>query len=312
MPITTETVLERLYAAAHLVNSATGLDCVIVSPETKIMLELPPNHLERCFCKRLESITGTKNNIDHFFNRCEEAQENTTYIIYSCPFGLTNVIIPGINDNRMVAALQIGPITTCDTDELLQKYGLSIRSADVKNLQEIKEYLDTLPKASISYIITMSELVNALVTDESITFRSEQMPINDYLPDYTPNACEDVIGAVQEFVASHFTDNDISLDSVAKNVYVHPSYLSRIFSQQFNCHFRSYINTLRINMASELLAETDKTVGEICQEVGFSDHSYFNKVFRQLKGVTPSEYRNACHGQGGNTADPAGKMHTAE
>ena len=98
--------------------------------------------------------------------------------------------------------------------------------------------------------------------------------------------------SIQEYIVANFTNNDMSLDMVAKHVYVHPSYISRIFSQQFNTPFRTYINGLRVNLASELLDTTDKSIGDICHEVGFSDHSYFNRVFKSIRGLTPSEYRN--------------------
>jgi len=49
---------------------------------------------------------------------------------------------------------------------------------------------------------------------------------------------------------------------------------------------------LRVNLASELLDTTDRSIGDICHDVGFSDHSYFNRVFKSIRGLTPSEYRN--------------------
>ena len=51
-------IIERLHATAHLLNNAIGLNCVIVGPEKEIALEMPPNHIGSCFCKRLEELTG--------------------------------------------------------------------------------------------------------------------------------------------------------------------------------------------------------------------------------------------------------------
>lgn len=290
--IAREPVLERLHAAAYLVSGVLGYDCLVVNADSRVTLELPPNHLSGCFCKRLEPITGRKNSIDHFFTRCEKATESDSYIIYNCPFGLANIIIPAFKNSQLIAALQIGPILTGDADALLMKYGLPDMGAGVERLQSLKNYLDALPQGNLTSLIAVAKLVNALVTDESLVFRSSQATLEAERAEGDLGSCPDIVFAVQEFISSHFTDNEISLNAVAENVYVHPSYLSRIFSKNFNCHFRSYINTLRVNLAAELLTTTDESVGEICREVGFSDHNYFNKQFKQLKGMSPSEYRN--------------------
>ncbi|MBQ9069615.1 MAG: helix-turn-helix domain-containing protein [Eggerthellaceae bacterium] len=287
-------MVESLYACAYLVSSVLGYDCVLVGPESQVSLELPPNHLSGCFCKRMESITGKVSNIDHFFSRCEQISQgasNETYAVYNCPHGLTNIIVPAYENGKYVAALQIGPIMTSESDDLLLRHGLLSRGADAKELDSLRDYLDSLPKGSISSIMTIAKVINALVTDDNLVFRSLSMDKDIEDARLEPDIGDDIVCSVQEFVVNNFTDNEMSLDMVAKHVYVHPSYVSRIFSNQFNTPFRSYVNGLRINLAAKMLAETDSSIGDICHEVGFSDHSYFNKIFKQQRGVTPSEYR---------------------
>lgn len=287
-------MIERLYAAAYLVSNVLGLDCLIVGPERNIALEVPPNHLGHCFCQRMEAITGNHSNIDHFFSRCEKISQNSNdenFTVYSCPYGLANIIVPAFDGDQFVAALQIGPIMTSTPDDLLLKHGALSTGADFGKINEIKDYLDNIPAGNISYLMAIAQLVNALVTDENLSFKSLNMEHAIDSSEFHSPARDDIVCTVQEFVVDNFTDNDMSLDMVAKHVYVHPSYVSRIFSKQFNTPFRSYINGLRIDLAAEMLLETDKSIGDICHEVGFSDHSYFNKVFKQMRGVTPSEFR---------------------
>ena len=288
-------IIERIYAAAYLVNNVLDLDCVVVGSETQITLELPANHLGNCFCQRIQAITEKSNDINHFFSRCEQistSAEDASYAVYNCPHGLANIIVPAFDGGQFVAALQIGPIMTSTPDDLLLRHGALSRGADVGALEELRDYLGSLPKGNISYIMTIAKLVNALINDGNLAFKSFTMEEDMANSKFDSTVHDDIVCSVQEFVVDNFTNNEISLDMVAKHVYVHPSYVSRIFSKQFNSHFRSYINGLRINLAADMLANTDKSVGDICHEVGFSDHSYFNKVFKQLRGVTPSEYRN--------------------
>lgn len=295
--VAAHTRFESLEASAKLLNSILGIRCLVVGPDSKIAMQLPENHVGTCFCKELGKVTETDYSLDHFFNRFEKLAEESSYSIYNCPMGLANIIIPTYEGGAFAGALQVGPVLTVGSDELLRKQGLPNMNVDVTALARLLEFLKDLPHGDINYLIVLAKTLNALINDDRFEFGLE-MDNQRELESQQLAAAEadtdpDIICAVQEFVSTHFTDNDISLDTVAKGVYVHPSYVSHIFSNQFNCHFRGYINSMRIRLAAELLETTDKTVGEICFEVGFSDHSYFNKVFRQLKGMTPSAYRSA-------------------
>ena len=65
--------------------------------------------------------------------------------------------------------------------------------------------------------------------------------------------------------------------------------LSRLFNMS-GIHFSSYINHLRIVRAIELLTDGEKTVKEIAYDVGFSTPNNFNRVFKQITGLSPKAY----------------------
>ena len=52
-----------------------------------------------------------------------------------------------------------------------------------------------------------------------------------------------------------------------------------------------YINKARIDRAKELLAVSDMAVGDVAEAVGYSNFSYFSKIFRQFESCTPREYK---------------------
>ncbi len=85
--------------------------------------------------------------------------------------------------------------------------------------------------------------------------------------------------------------NKISLKTVAENLYTNPSYLSMLFKQEMGITFTDYLNQIRINQSCELLAKTNFNLIDISIMSGFDDQSYFSKVFKKLKGVTPKDYR---------------------
>ena len=63
------------------------------------------------------------------------------------------------------------------------------------------------------------------------------------------------------------------------------------FKKKYGKTVMDYLTELRIDEAKKMLLETDMTVGEISDDIGFSDTSYFSKVFFKIVGTSPSQYR---------------------
>lgn len=84
----------------------------------------------------------------------------------------------------------------------------------------------------------------------------------------------------------------ITLEQVARMVYLSPPYLSRIFKKETGITFNEHLNSVRISKAKELLRHPDLRLTDIALLVGYEDQSYFTKVFKRLAGSSPSQYRN--------------------
>jgi two-component system, response regulator YesN len=93
-----------------------------------------------------------------------------------------------------------------------------------------------------------------------------------------------------EFIKEHYAE-PLTLTDVAKHFHFNPSYLSSYFSTHNNEGFIEYLNRIRIEEASKLLVEEKATISEISGIVGYSDHSYFCKVFKKITGLSPSQFR---------------------
>jgi two-component system response regulator YesN len=92
------------------------------------------------------------------------------------------------------------------------------------------------------------------------------------------------------FIHDHIHQS-LSLDEVAKVAYLSPSYLSRLFKRYLQTNFVSYVNTPKITLAQKQLATTLIPIHQIATQLGFSQTSYFTKVFKQTLGITPSQFR---------------------
>jgi YesN/AraC family two-component response regulator len=88
-----------------------------------------------------------------------------------------------------------------------------------------------------------------------------------------------------------YYNQEISLGAVASFANVSPSYLSASFSKKCKMTFVEYLHTYRCEMAAKYLKETDWTMEEIADRVGFGDSSYLNRCFKKYYKVSPGQYR---------------------
>jgi two-component system response regulator YesN len=93
-----------------------------------------------------------------------------------------------------------------------------------------------------------------------------------------------------EYIALHYGE-ELSLGSVAEEVYVSKYYLSHLFRKELNTTFSGYVCKLRLGKAKELLKNDPLAqIQEIAEKAGFSDSNYFTIIFKKSTGLTPKEY----------------------
>ncbi|WP_339295530.1 response regulator [Paenibacillus sp. FSL W7-1279] len=84
----------------------------------------------------------------------------------------------------------------------------------------------------------------------------------------------------------------VTLELAAGAIGLNSSYLSRIFKEETQRTFSEYLNQVRIDAGRKLLESGKYSIKEISNQVGFTTHNYFFKVFKEITGVTPQEYLN--------------------
>ena len=98
------------------------------------------------------------------------------------------------------------------------------------------------------------------------------------------------IGQILTFIALHHAEK-ISMQDVAKSIGYDYHYLSNLLQRNMNTTFRSLLNEYRVSHAKYLLITTNKTVSNIAEECGYESLCSFNRNFKAIAGVTPSEYQ---------------------
>ena len=105
---------------------------------------------------------------------------------------------------------------------------------------------------------------------------------------------------ILRFIAGGYANADLDLEYIVNETGVNRNKINEILKSEFGYTFSSYLNKLRLTEAARLLAEKGTAaVAEIAYSVGYSNVSYFNKLFKEEYGCTPKAFRTVC-------AQPAG------
>ena len=149
-----------------------------------------------------------------------------------------------------------------ENEEILKRAVLTAESVD-----DIKDYIGTL----LDHVI---ELRN--------TLRGRRY--------------SDIIRTARKRIEQDYMSEDISLNTVAAEVCMSPSYFSSVFSKEMGKTFIEYLTEVRMEKAKQYLVCSSMKTSEISYEVGYKDPHYFSYIFKKTQGCTPKEYRAARKG----------------
>lgn len=99
-----------------------------------------------------------------------------------------------------------------------------------------------------------------------------------------------MVAGTLDYLRAHM-DREISRDELARRMGVSPGHLSQLLKERTGRSFVELLREIRIQAACEMLAQSDKPLSEIAAACGFCDQSYFTHVFRDVRGMTPKQYR---------------------
>ena len=128
----------------------------------------------------------------------------------------------------------------------------------------------------------MEILIIRLMRNTSLAIPTEPQTV------FTNRQC----AAVRRYIDLHFKES-LTLEQLAEEGHMNKYYLSHTFKREYGVSPINYMISRRIEESKYLLAETDLSMSQISQLLGFSSLSYFSQVFRRTQSVTPMEYRNS-------------------
>ena len=93
-----------------------------------------------------------------------------------------------------------------------------------------------------------------------------------------------------KFVGEGFSDPELSLETLARELAYNKKYLSSLFKKYLNMGFSEYLTLLRIQEARSLMEQGYTSVKDIAYRCGYDDTAYFSRVFKKQTGLSPREY----------------------
>ena len=233
-------------------------------------------------CKRL-----------HAFTAKASEKEDGKYL-YECPLGLSCVTSAVIGAGS--ARLTAGPFLMEDKEDF-RDYDLTrVIGLDPQVVEDIMRRLKPVPTVEPQKVNAFSQLLVYSAAFLSASTRNG----GDYLESLDEGAVSawekanridpsKTVEKVRAFIEQNYS-KDISLLDIAKDAGMTTSYLCRLFKRELGITVNAYLTQVRIERSRQLL-KTDAAISDIAKLCGFSDQSYFTKVFRQTEGVTPLKYR---------------------
>ena len=156
---------------------------------------------------------------------------------------------------------------------------------------ELIEFVEHI-KAQLALQDNYSEYHLKNIVTNIIILLLREFENNEPVP--TPFEKNDIrIQAPINYILNHYQE-PITLKDCADIAYMSPSHFSRQFHLITGMNFKEYLNKVRVDKACELLkSDKNYSVTELTLKVGFTNSSYFTSIFRQITGLTPTEYKKA-------------------
>ena len=179
-----------------------------------------------------------------------------------------------------------------------------LNSADMRVVEHVCIQLLKLLNRTLSELNMTSYLESDGLPVQLIALREKRSP--ELARDYVRNTfraaaraiyankninTESMVRRVKQFIQENYNDPNFSTAMLSTRFNISQSYLCHIYKCTENTSINNYMTLLRMERACALLTGTQLSIVDVSAKIGYLDPHYFAKVFRKLKGITPTEYR---------------------
>nr|WP_275901644.1 helix-turn-helix domain-containing protein [Paenibacillus sp. SYP-B3998] len=160
----------------------------------------------------------------------------------------------------------------------------------------ILKAIEHFPQGPTELAVEKNALIKELTQCESFVEIEDEIykflkTVCDYVDSKKKSHNTNLKDQVMTYITEHLSDMNLSLTSLSLRFEVNAPYLSRFFKEQSGETFIDYVNKQRVQLAKQLMTETEDTITDITQKVGFTNSNTFIRVFKRYEGITPGQFR---------------------
>lgn len=201
----------------------------------------------------------------------ERAYQEGTMKFYGC--AVTGMKIKGMKENQLTQEKEEPILHMREEDEFIRNiFSTLFRECASENIMQ--RYICSQLAAVL--IMKILEWKKIKMKDLNETSENEKKD-------------GEIVREVLEYLDKNYREK-IGLTQIAKTVGVSPYYLDRIFKSHTGTPIKQYIINRRLGRAQSLLTDTDYSIAQIAEMVGYDDPSYFGQLFKKKFSMAPGEY----------------------
>lgn len=165
----------------------------------------------------------------------------------------------------------------------VEMINLLMRQTGNRNIQTEEGYLETEHLYDEIFGIETAEEMRRYLVDKFDVLQTE------IIEQKKQSGYSSIVKEAIKYIDDNYR-NKVSLSEIAEALSVSPAYLSRIFKKDTGENITFYVNKVRMEIARHLISERKMTLNEIAVEVGIQNYNYFYILFKEIHGISPSEY----------------------
>ncbi len=268
-------ILNRLTGLAMGMISANGVVRRKISeaewnPVCRL-IRANPEGLRRCLaCNRRHHSLAAKSGETQF---------------YICHAGFRDIAVPIFAQGKHVATIfsgQVLPEPQSATGFQRLRKRLSWVKASSRDLRAAYDHAIYLPRENLASVMRLLELFARQLCESAQRIRDLQAQLERV-----------EIQRGREYVESRFQDPQLCLNDAARHACLAPAHFSHVFRQTTGTSFTRFVQARRVAEAKKQLADTRRSITDVCFACGFNSLTHFNRVFRDFEKRSPRQYRRS-------------------
>lgn len=259
---------EKLFQLISDFYRISGISITIIGKKRERVTHYIVDRQEFC-CRLQENYSCLcKNSDTQIIEECNKTRKPAMHV---CHAGLLDATLPIIVEDEVVGYITMGQVRKCtDYASIEKRIPQELRA-------ELKEHFYKLPLCSEDQLESAIRIVNAIITkivkENMIEITTEELSI-----------------LAEKYIEENLAE-DLSVEKLCRHLNISKNRLYECFHLCFNSTVNEYIVKKRVEKAIDLLENSELSIDEVAKETGFSDSSYFYRVFKKETGKTPKNFK---------------------